>query len=243
MRTPGDDVLSFSAIAGISYDIFSRSGRAADVAGLNSFQTQLTALGAPASVGEFSARYAADAGVKSLIDSFGTSGESQALYSGDNKAFVNAVFLNLLNRVPGQAGLDFWSGAIDSGALTRANASLSIMAGALANNSFQGHADAALVHTKIDVASNFTFALQTEKASAAYTGAEAAAVARTLLRSLNADTDILDFQASVKEAIGKLPPVPRSALEHLADLPPADGDAALVLLTGIDSIHHAALLG
>ncbi|ATQ76878.1 hypothetical protein CR152_21895 [Massilia violaceinigra] len=218
-------------------------GRAADVNGLKSFQAQLKALDAPASVGEFSARYATDAAVKSLIDSFGTSSESKALYSGDNKAFVKAVFSNLLNRVPGQAGLDFWSGAIDSGALTRANASLSIMAGALANNSTQGHKDAALVRTKIDVASNFTFALETEAASAAYNGAEAAAVARTLLRSLTADTDILDFQASVKLAIGKLPPVPRSAPEHLADLPPADSDAPPVLLIGIDSAHPAALLG
>ncbi|MDQ1812481.1 DUF4214 domain-containing protein [Massilia sp. CCM 9210] len=244
------EVLQFSdtridmAYVGLSQALYvSYFGRAADVAGLKSFQAQLTALGAPAGVGEFSARYATDAAVKSLIDSFGTSSESHALYNGDNKAFVNAVFLNLLNRVPGQAGLDFWSGAIDAGALTRANASLSIMAGALANSSIQGREDAALVRAKIDVASNFTFALETDKASAAYNGAEAALIARTLLRSLSADTDILDFQASVKEAIGKLPPVPRSALEHLADLTPADSDAPPVLLTGIDSAHHATLPG
>ncbi|HEX8614446.1 MAG TPA: DUF4214 domain-containing protein [Telluria sp.] len=218
-------------------------GRAADVGGLKSFQSQLTALGAPSSVSEFSARYATDSAVKSLIDSFGSSSESSALYSGDNKAFVKAIYFNLLNRAPDQAGLDFWSGAIDGGGLTRANASLSIMAGALANGTAQGRDDAALVRVKVDVASNFTFALETQSATAAYNGADAAAVARALLRSLSSGTDVMDFQASVKQAVGRLPSIPRSPSDHPDDMPQAGGDAMPILLTGIDNTHDAAILG
>jgi hypothetical protein len=218
-------------------------GRAADIGGLKSFQAQLTALGAPASVSEFSARYATDAAVKSLIDSFGTSSESNTLYSGDNKAFVKAIYFNLLNRAPDQAGLDFWSGAIDSGGLTRANASLSIMAGALANGTAQGRDDAALVRVKVDVASNFTYALETQGASTAYNGADAAALARALLRSLSADTDVIDFQASVKQAVGRLPTPPRVSPDHLDALAHASADGVPILLTGMDTAHDAAILG
>ncbi|WP_157778654.1 DUF4214 domain-containing protein [Massilia violaceinigra] len=211
-------------------------GRPADVGGLKSFQSQLAALGAPESVREFSARYATDAAVKNLIDSFGTSAESNALYAGDNKTFVKAIFSNLLNRAPSLSGLEFWSAAIDSGELTRANASLSIMAGALANTSIQGQNDARLVEAKIYVASNFTFALESDSFDAAYEGAGAATIARNLLGTVSSGTDPNAFQPSVYQAILKLPQLPPAALAQPGEQPwAAQPEALPIMLTGMAS--------
>ncbi|MDQ1812482.1 DUF4214 domain-containing protein [Massilia sp. CCM 9210] len=217
-------------------------GRPADVGGLKSFQSQLAALGAPEGVREFSARYATDAAVKNLIDSFGTSAESNALYAGDNKTFVKAIFSNVLNRAPSLTGLEFWSAAIDSGELTRANASLSIMAGALANTSIQGQNDARLVQAKINVASNFTFALESDSFHAAYDGAGAAAIARNLLGTVSAATDANAFQPSLYQAILKLPQLPPAALAHPGEQPWAtQPEAPPVMLVGIDSSLDGAV--
>ncbi|MDQ1919320.1 DUF4214 domain-containing protein [Massilia pseudoviolaceinigra] len=211
-------------------------GRPADVGGLKSFQSQLAAMGAPEGVREFSARYATDAAVKNLIDSFGTSVESNALYAGDNKTFVKAIFNNVLNRAPSVTGLEFWSAAIDSGELTRANASLSIMAGALANTSIQGQNDARLVEAKIDVASNFTFALESDSFHAAYDRAGAATIARNLLGTVGAATDPNAFQPSVYQAILKLPQLPPADLAHPGEQSwAAQPEAPPILLVGMDS--------
>ncbi|ATQ76880.1 hypothetical protein CR152_21905 [Massilia violaceinigra] len=210
-------------------------GRAADLGGLKSFQTQLASLAAPSSATELSARYTKDASVKYLIDSFGASAESKALYSGDTKTFVKAVFNNVLNRDPQQAGLEFWTKAIDSGSLTRANASLSILAGAQTNTSAQGVNDALLVNNKISVASNFTFGLETDGKAASYNGAGPAGVARDLLKSVTASTDANTFQSTVKLAVAGLPAVARSAPEHAQDLPLAQFDGPAIALTGLDS--------
>ncbi|MDQ1829248.1 DUF4214 domain-containing protein [Massilia scottii] len=216
-------------------------GRAADVGGLKSFQDQLSSLGSPTSATDLSARYAKDSAVKNLIDSFATSAESKALYSGDTKTFVKAVFNNVLNRDPQQAGLDFWIKAIDSGSLTRANASLSILAGAQTNTSAQGMNDALLVNNKISVASNFTFGLETDGKAASYNGAGPAAVARELLKSVTAATDANTFQSTVKQAVAGLPPVARSAPDHADEVPQPQFDAPAIALIGLDS--HMAVPG
>jgi hypothetical protein len=214
-------------------------GRAADVGGLASFQSQLAALGAPSSVNALSAMYGTDGRVRKLIDSFGSSAESQALYTGDNKAFVKAIYRNVLNRDADQAGLDFWSNAIDGGSLTRANASLSIMAGAKSNTSSQGLADAMLVDAKISVASNFTYALESTGVGATYAGAGAADIARSLLSSVNPASDANHVQSAVNQAIVRLSLLPRSTFEHAGDAPQAQAqpEAAPIVLAGIDASH------
>ncbi|HEX8614444.1 MAG TPA: DUF4214 domain-containing protein [Telluria sp.] len=210
-------------------------GRAADMGGLKSFQAQLTGLRAPSTPAELAARYGQDASVKSLIDSFATSTESKALYSGDNKTFVRAIYTNLLNRDPDQGGLDFWTNAIDSGSLTRANASLSIMAGAQANTTVQGRTDALLIGNKISVATNFTFGLETEGKSGAYSGLGPAAVARDLLKSVMASTDAGAFQGNVKAAVASLPAIPVHFTPDYADHDrAAPFDAPAITLAGID---------
>lgn len=216
-------------------------GRAADVGGLKSFQAQLATLGAPANVNDFSARYATDPAVKNLIDSFGLSAESTALYSGDNKDFVKAIYNNLLNRETDQPGLEFWSKAIDSGSLTRANASLSILAGAQSNTSPQGLTDALLLQKKISIASNFTLFLETQDKGVRYDGAGPAALARKLLGAVTTTTDALDFQQDVIIAVKGLPPVTRGAPGHAGEFAAAPGDAPVIELTGAGSIADAFL--
>ncbi|NHZ89831.1 DUF4214 domain-containing protein [Massilia sp. CCM 8733] len=208
-------------------------GRAADTGGLKGFQARLSELNAPSSAAELSARYNTDASVKGLIDSFGSSAESNALYSGDNKAFVRAIYSNLLGREPDQGGLDFWTGAINTGALTRANASLSIMAGAQGNSSTQGKLDALLIGNKISVASNFTYGLETEGKTGAYNGLGAAAVSRDLLKQVTANTDAFTFQTQVIKAVASLP-TSAGGLSPIGDAPP-HADAPLILLSGVDS--------
>ncbi|NHZ41686.1 DUF4214 domain-containing protein [Massilia aquatica] len=210
-------------------------GRAADPGGLKNFQARLSQFNAPSSAAELSARYNTDARIKGLIDSFASSAESNDLYSGDNKAFVRAIYSNLLSREPDQGGLDFWTGAINAGTLTRANASLSIMAGAQGNSSNQGKLDALLIGNKISVALNFTYGVETEGKVGAYNGLGAAAVSRELLKQVNASTDAFTFQTQVMKAVDSLP----TSAGGLAPL--AHPDAPAILLGGVDSLPSAFL--
>lgn len=179
-------------------------GRAADPTGLSNFSASLAAAGAPTDIQSLNAAYATNTTVRTLVDAFGTSAESNALYSGDTSSFVTAVFQNVLNRAPQTGGLAFWASAIDSGWLTRGNSALAIMAGALTNTSAQGLLDAALVSNKIRVASNFTFALDTSSEISAYRGSTAAATVRSMLSAINAATDVEAYQTTVSSTIASL---------------------------------------
>ena len=70
-------------------------GRPADPTGLANFEAALLADGAPTDVPGLSAAYSTNTALKALIDTFGTSKESQTLYgTGDATSFVQKVFLN-----------------------------------------------------------------------------------------------------------------------------------------------------
>lgn len=181
-------------------------GRPADSSGLANFSAQLAQLGAPAGIQDLNAAYAASASVRQLIDSFGVSAESQALYPGDNDAFVTAIYQNVLNRQPDAPGKAFWVDALNAGVLTRANASLSIMAAALINASAQGLLDAQLVRNRVVVGTNFTTALDTPAEASAYSGDAAAAAARAMLATVDANTSPAAFQATVEATIAALLP-------------------------------------
>jgi serralysin len=179
-------------------------GRAADFSGLANFQSQMTALGAPQAFSGLEAAYKTNAGIRSLIDSFSSSGESTTLYGGDTGTFVRGVYQNLFNRAPDTEGLNFWAGAIASGDLSRSNAALSIMSGALLNTSAQGLLDAAMVNNKTAVASNFTFALNTSVRAGAFSGDTAAASVRSMLGTVTSTTDTVAFQATIDSVIASL---------------------------------------
>ncbi|MFC3380291.1 DUF4214 domain-containing protein [Rugamonas sp. CCM 8940] len=121
-----------------------------------------------------------------LIDSFAVSAESAALYPGATTTFINALYQNVFGRAPDAGGLAFWSHAIDSGGLSRANASLSVMAGALDNKTAQGVLDAKLVNNKLIVASGFTLMIDTPQEIAGYGSAAAAASVRAMLGAVTA---------------------------------------------------------
>lgn len=197
-------------------------GRATDSAAMANFSATLRGYGASTSIQTLNTAYSSDSQIRDLINTFGTSTESNNLYSGDTTAFVTAVFQNVLNRAPQSSGLTFWRDAIDSGALTRANAALSIMAGALTNNTAQGVIDAALINNKIRAASNFTFAIDTAAEVAGYSGSTAAATVRSLLSTVTSSTDLEAFQASVASTLATMSAARGATPQFIAE----EGDVA-----------------
>jgi hypothetical protein len=179
-------------------------GRPADTLGLINFSASLDALKAPLTVNGLTAAYTTTPALKSLIDSFGTSAESVALYGTDTVAFVSSIYNNVLNRAPDFDGLVFWVTEINAGRLTKANASLAIMAGAINNTSAQGLIDAQVLANKVTIASNFTASVDTGAELAAYTGNAAAAVARDMLKSVTATTVPATFQATIDATLLQL---------------------------------------
>lgn len=179
-------------------------GRAADTGGLANFSTQMEGLAAPVGIQDLDAAYNNNASVRALIDSFGNSAESAALYSGDNEVFINAIYANVLNRAPDAEGKAFWLGALNNGVLTRARASFTIMAAALVNSSPQGLQDAQLVRNRIAVARAFTSALDTPTEAHAYSGNAAAAAVRALLADVTAASDPDAYGPIIDAAITQL---------------------------------------
>lgn len=172
-------------------------GRAADPAGLAFYANSLMAAGAATDIAGISSSYGSNASVKSLIDGFATSKESSDLYPGDNSTFLDAVYRNLFNREPDAAGKAYWVGLMDSGAITRAVAAVSVMAGAQTT-------DLDLINNKTRVAGDFTTALDTAAERAAYDGLAANAVVRTMLSNVTLATDVNNFQATIDSTINSL---------------------------------------
>lgn len=172
-------------------------GRPADPAGLAYYAQRYMEERAPTDVGGVSQAYGVNVNLTALIDSFGTSAESQALYPGDNDTFVNAIYRNLFSRDAEPAGKAFWVGNINSGAMTRAHAALAIMAGAQST-------DLDLVNKKHKVATDFTNSLDTPAELAAYDGLAANAVVRTMLAGVGPGTDVNNFQGTIDSTIASL---------------------------------------
>ncbi|MBV8635331.1 MAG: DUF4214 domain-containing protein, partial [Burkholderiaceae bacterium] len=175
-------------------------GRPADPSGLANFEAALAAANAPPDAQSLLQIYNSktNPAVNQLVDSFGTSAESQALYgNGTTLQFVQAIFNNVLDRQPLPAGQTFWVNAIDSGSVTRGSASLQIMAGALANTSAQGLLDAQLITNRISVAETFTTDLQTAAELRGYKGAAAAQTARNMLAAVTATTNLSSYATTI----------------------------------------------
>ncbi|NHZ33088.1 DUF4214 domain-containing protein [Massilia rubra] len=193
-------------------------GRAADAGGMRNFQEQLSKLDAPHDIVGINSAYGSNPALRQLIDSFGKSAESDALYPDGVGAFVSAVYKNVLGRSADADGLAFWSKAIDSGALSQANAALSIMAGALENTSPQGLLDAKRIDNTLAVASDFTLALDRPTEIAGYAGKLAASMVRAMLATVSAETDLGPFQAVIKQMLS----VMAGELNAVFGAPPPD---------------------
>jgi hypothetical protein len=180
-------------------------GRPADPGGLQSFEAQLAADSAPTNTAALALAYDSDPAIRTLIDGFGQSTESQNLYgSGTTEDFVKAIFSNVLGRQPAASGLNYWAGQIDSGSLSKGDAALAIMAGALQPNTAQGQIDEQLVNNRIAVATYYTSQVSQQNAAGAYVGSAAASSARNLLAQVSSSTDPSSLNGTVTTAIADL---------------------------------------
>ena len=166
-------------------------GRPADTEGLSNMTAQLLAANVPvtgataADTTAFVNAYGTNATIKAIIDNFGTSPESVTLYgTGTTVAFVDAIFQQVLGRAPLLAGQTFWASALDTGAMTRGEAALRIVEGALNNTTAQGLTDATSIANKLAAALAFTTALDTPAEIAGYSGSAAAVSARNWLATV-----------------------------------------------------------
>ena len=183
-------------------------GRPADATGLVNFENALLAAHAPTDIQGLNAAYNTSPAIQSLLNNFGTSAESIALYgTGNTAAFVSAIYQNVLGRTPvaGDPGAAWWVNEITSGRLTQGNAALSIMAGALVNTTAQGILDGELINNRIAAASYFTAQLSYISGGAVvYSGNAAAAAARTMLSEVTATTTATAYQTSAVAAINSI---------------------------------------
>lgn len=172
-------------------------GRPADPAGLDFFANGYLGAGAATEIRGVAESYATNAAVAALVDAFANSAESAALYPGTNEVFINAIYRNLFNRDADPDGLAFWANAINSGAMTRANAAISIMAGAQ-------NADATIISKKTQVAGAFTAAVNTDQRKTAYSGLDANATVRTMLATVTDGTDVAAFGGTIESTLTAL---------------------------------------
>ncbi|MDL2358283.1 MAG: DUF4214 domain-containing protein [Pseudomonadota bacterium] len=164
-------------------------GRPADLEGLRSFTRQLADANAPIDIQKLNLAYERNAGVREVIDSFGTSGEALAMHPGNSGAFISGTYRRMFGRLPDAGGLTYWTKQVDTGTLTRGRAVLSIAAGALVGSTPQGLRDGALLSKKVSYSALFTTTL-TQAKRQCYAGATAAQLARKQITEVGIDTDL-----------------------------------------------------
>src|SRR5476649_776131 len=219
-------------------------GRPADAAAVPNFSAALAAADAPTTLAGLDAAYASNDAIHALIDSFGNSAESAALYGslGSGAAnvgsFITAIYANLFNRAPDPDGLAFWTNAITSGAVTPGAAALNIAAGAAGNASAQGQLDALTLSNKTAVAALFTADLNSPTYVAAYAGDSAAAQARALLHGVNDNTTPGDYTQTVQLAADTLAHlVPLTLTNGIDNLSAPEFDAVVSGVAGATTLN------
>ncbi|WEJ58110.1 DUF4214 domain-containing protein [Devosia sp. FJ2-5-3] len=164
-----------AAIQGIYIALF---GRPADPGGL-AYWTEVTKGGADLSA---------------MLSVLPNLTEYTARFEGQTPdQVITTVYQNLFGRAPDAEGLAFFKGQLASGAQTLATIAVNIMQGA------QGD-DKADVTAKVSAAELFTASLDTPEEIAAYQGADAAALAKKFLDTV--DKDKPATPESVEKAAG-----------------------------------------
>jgi hypothetical protein len=210
-------------------------GRPADYYGLQLFDNLFASINAPTSIDDLAAAYTSNPTVHAVIDSFGTSAESAALYGtvtsnqASVEAFVNAIYANLFNRAAEPAGLAYWADAITSGRLTLGDTALAIATGAP-----PGSEDALSAANKVAVASNFTAALNTPALIDAYNGAYPDTFARAMLTGVDDKTVPSDYAATITTTLNL---ILNTATSGDPGTPP------LILTSGADTATAATFSG
>jgi hypothetical protein len=157
-------------------------GRPADPAGLAYWADQFRLAGLPTDLPGLVTAYRTDPNARAFVDLFGASKESSELYAGDNDAFITAIYRNIFSRDPDAAGKAFWVATIDSGAMGRAIAAITLVVGARSE-------DVTIINNKVAAATIFTETLKTEQQKAAYDGTDANAEVRIMLGRIALDAD------------------------------------------------------
>jgi hypothetical protein len=139
-------------------------------------------------------------GYQKISAAFSTSAEYKAAYAGmDNRAVVTAVYSHLFGRAAESAGVDFWSHALDTKAMTVDNMVTQVAAGAQGN-------DLLAYNAKVAVSTAFTERLDQPVEAKAYTGDHANQIA-------------VDFIATVKDlqsaATARDPGMIDSVINHI----------------------------
>ena len=131
----------------------------------------------------------------SIINAFGNSAESQALYSGaTTEQRVTQVYQQLFGREPDAPGLAYWSGLINQGAISLQAYALEVLNGAR-------NEDLALIEKKLLVANQFTESITQQSAGHTYAGEDDANDARNLLSQVNAASDPGQFGSTINALI------------------------------------------
>ena len=142
-------------------------------------QAYLAYFGRPADV--FGLSFYASRADSEVIRAFSASPESQAFFgSSDVLTQINTIYQNLFNRSAEPAGLLYWSGEINAGRLSLAQASMGILAGAQ-------NADRTAVTNKLAASAAFTAALDTTPEIIGYQGSAVITPARAFLASVGSD--------------------------------------------------------
>ncbi|UOD31176.1 DUF4214 domain-containing protein [Massilia violaceinigra] len=175
-------------------------GRPADSTGLKSMTEALAAAKAPTDTAGLAVAYNTNPAVKQLMDNFGNSAESAALYPGSTADFLKGVYLNLFGRAPDAEGQAYWTKQIDTGVVSKGAAAYNILTGAIDAKG----ADAQTVAKKVVIATAFTTAIDTAAEVKGYDGNFAAGEARKLLANVNANTDATVYQATVNSVLASL---------------------------------------
>src|SRR3546814_8690089 len=105
---------------------------------------------------------AAGGDLTEIIDAFGNSAESTALFDGSsNSAKITQIYQQLFNRAPEADGLNFYVDLLANGQATLASIALDILNGASGT-------DLVAVNAKLDAASDFTNAIDSGAETSAY---------------------------------------------------------------------------
>jgi hypothetical protein len=172
-------------------------GRPADPLGLIFWSHSMSSKNLPATLPELIAGYSASEDIRTILDAFANSPESKGLYVANNASFINAVYLNAFNRNAEASGRTFWSGFLDRGQLTRAQAVLFILAGGQND-------DAIIAPKKVQAATTLTSLLDTDQEIKSYDGDQINEAARVLLGTITASTDMTVFRAQIEAFVASL---------------------------------------
>ena len=163
-------------------------------------------------------------GLAGIMAQFGASAEATTLYGSlSDTAMVNALYQQSFGRDADFAGLMYYAGELSSGAMTAAS---------IAQNIFDGASgtDATILANKLIVAKAYTAAIDSAAEVVAYSGTVAAASARALLTTVDADTVTASFDVVTSVA----------SIVTTASATPAVAGTTVVLTATTDTITGSA---